>query len=277
MKIITAEERLKEKHYPKVLIAGPSGIGKTSLLKTLRDPTRVLFVDMESGDLAVQEVKCDTIRPETWPEMRNLACFLAGPDLSLPDTVPYSAKHYAAMVERYGDSIDIAKYDIIFVDSITVAARLCLRWCMQQPEAWSEKKDKPDTLGGYGLLGREMIAWLSRLQHMRTKAVVFVAILENVKDDRNRIVWDIQMEGAKTGRELPGIIDQVIGMTMIQHPLGDDRPEDEPEFVRAFLCTADANDLTGFMPKDRSSKLAAYERPDLGALLYKLTAPAPTA
>lgn len=268
MKIITADQRLAEKHAPKVLIAGPPGIGKTSLLRTI-SPATTLFIDMEAGDLAVQDVPCDTMRPTTWPEMRNLACFLGGPDASLPAGTPYSQEHYDAMRAEYGDEVDLSKYSLLFIDSLTVAARLCLRWAQQQPEAFSEKTGKPDPRGAYGLLGREMLQWLTRLQHTRGKAVVFVCILENVKDEFGRASWELQLEGQKAGRELPGLVDQVIAMGMIHKP-GSEEDANEPK-VRGFLCTPEADDFVGFMPKDRSGKLDPYERPDLGALLQKLT------
>ena len=35
MKIISADERLREQRGAKVLIVGPTGVGKTSLLRTL--------------------------------------------------------------------------------------------------------------------------------------------------------------------------------------------------------------------------------------------------
>ena len=35
MKIISADERLREKHGAKILLVGPTGIGKTSQLRTL--------------------------------------------------------------------------------------------------------------------------------------------------------------------------------------------------------------------------------------------------
>ena len=55
MKIISADKRLAERRGVKALIVGPAGVGKTSQLRAL-DPARTLFIDVEAGDLAVQDV-----------------------------------------------------------------------------------------------------------------------------------------------------------------------------------------------------------------------------
>ena len=55
LKIIYADQCLAERRGVKALIVGPSGVGKTSLLRTL-NATHTLFLDVEAGDLAVQDV-----------------------------------------------------------------------------------------------------------------------------------------------------------------------------------------------------------------------------
>ena len=258
LSIITADQRMAEKRGIKALILGPPGIGKTSLLRTI-DPDTTLFLDFEAGDLAVQDVSVDQLRPQTWEECRDLACFLAGPDLNLPENATYGQKHYEHACRQFGLPDALDKYETFFIDSITVAGRICFRWCQQQPEAHNAK-GVPDTRGAYGLHGREMINWITQLQHARSKNVIFVCLLDQNEDEFGRTTWSPQIEGSKTGREMPGIVDEVITMAMI-------RPDDGDPF-RAFI-TSPENDWD-YPAKDRSGRLAAMEPPDLGALFSKL-------
>ncbi len=261
--IISADQRLAEPRGIKGCIFGKSGIGKTSLLWTL-DPDRTLFMDLEAGDLAIKGWTGDTIRPRTWAECRDFAVFIGGPNPALRDDQPYSAAHYTAVCERFGDPSALDTYDTIFVDSITVAGRLCFGWCKGQPEATSEKTGKPDVRGAYGLHGREMIGWLTHLQHTRAKNVWFVGILDEKLDDFNRKLFQPQIEGSKTGLELPGIVDEVITMAEL--------PSDGGDPCRAFVCQT-INPL-GFPAKDRSGRLAQVEEPHLGRLMAKIRTPA---
>ena len=220
-------------------------------------------MDLEAGDLAIEGWQGDTIRPRTWAECRDFAVFIGGPNPALRDDQPYGPAHYAAVCEQFGDPAALGKYDTIFIDSITVAGRLCFGWCKGQPEAFSEKTGKPDVRGAYGLHGREMIGWLTHLQHTRAKNVWFVGILDEKLDDFNRKVFTPQIDGSKTGLELPGIVDEVITMAELS---GDDG-----ESYRAFVCQT--INPWGFPAKDRSGRLAQVEEPHLGRLMDKIRTP----
>jgi hypothetical protein len=262
MRIITADERQRERRGAKILILGLPGVGKTSLLRTLSTEmlASVLFLDAEAGDLAIFDLKVPyTIRLDDWPTARDIACRIGGPHQSFPPTDCYSQAHYEAI----GGPIEgLEHVRILFVDSVTSIMRLAFRWCEQQPEAFSDRTGKKDTRATYGLLGREMILWLNQLQHAREMHVFFVGILERVVDDFNVATWQLQGEGGKTAREIPGIVDQIITMNFID--FNDNRPP-----ARAFVCTSP--NPWHFPAKDRSGRLNQIEEPHLGKLLVKLT------
>ena len=260
--IITADQRLAEPRGIKGTIFGKSGIGKTSLLWTL-DAETTLFMDLEAGDLAIEGWPGDTVRPRTWPECRDFAVFIGGPNPALRDDQAYSPAHFAAVFERFGDPGVMDRYRTVFIDSITVAGRLCFQWCKGQPDAFSEKTGKPDIRGAYGLHGREMIAWLTHLQHTRAKNVWFVGILDEKLDDFNRRIFQPQIDGSKTGLELPGIVDEVLTMAEIKDDAGTP--------YRAFVCHT--INPWGFPAKDRSGRLSPVEEPHLGRLMTKIRGP----
>jgi hypothetical protein len=260
--IITADQRLAENRRSSGVILGPAGVGKTTLLKTT-DPDRSLFVDLEDGDLAVRDWMCDTVRPRTWRECRDLACFIGGPNPALRDDQAYSQAHYELVCAEYGDPRQLDKYSLIFVDSITVAGRLCLQWSKGQPQAYSEKSGKPDNRGAYGLHGTELISWLTQWQHVRSKDIWLVGILDEKLDDFNRKVFSPQIEGSKATLELPGIVDQVISMVVLKDDAGNQK--------RSFVCQH--INPWGYPAKDRSGRLDIVEEPHLGHLISKITAP----
>jgi hypothetical protein len=204
------------------------------------------------------------MRPRTWQECRDLAAFIGGPNPALRDDQPYSPAHFAAVCTAFGDPAQMDRYTTIFVDSITVAGRLCFQWCRGQPEAFSEKTGKPDIRGAYGLHGREMIAWLTHLQHTRGKNVIFVGVLDEKLDDFNRRVFSLQIDGSKTGLELPGIVDEVLTLAEIKDEAG--KP------YRAFVCQT--LNPWGYPAKDRSGRLSVVEEPHLGRLFEKIRGPA---
>jgi hypothetical protein len=255
MKIISAEERLKQQTGVKMAIFGCYGVGKTSLLKTLDEPT--LCLDFEAGLLAVQEWNGDSITVRTWEDARDIACLIGGVNPASKNV--YGQKHFDATKSKYKDC-DFSKYECIFIDSITIASKLCLAWCKNQPESFSEKNGKPDTRSAYGLLASEMSSWLSQFQHISDKDIIIVGLLEQKTDDFNRTTWVPQIEGSKTSLEIPAILDEVISMV----PLKDD----SGKLVRKFVCRT--LNAAGYPAKDRSGRLDETEDAHLGDLLRKI-------
>jgi len=102
MKIITADERLKEQGGVKALIVGPSAVGKTSLLKTLSAEmlATTLVVDIEAGMLAVGDLAVTSVRPRRWSECCDIAVAVGGPNPALPATAAYSEAHYNEVMKN---------------------------------------------------------------------------------------------------------------------------------------------------------------------------------
>ena len=101
LKIISADDRLAEKGGPKLLLIGPSGVGKTSTLHTLSAKllASTLAFDIEAGLIAVSDLQFASVRPRTWDDCRNLACVLGGPNPALPATATYSEAHFNELMK----------------------------------------------------------------------------------------------------------------------------------------------------------------------------------
>lgn len=83
------------------------------------------------------------------------------------------------------------------------------------------------------------------------------------------------MEGAKVGRELPGIVDQVMTMHFFDRAADGTFAFNEKGEHRRLVCRA--GNPWGLPAKDRSGRLDPTEPPDLSALFAKINAPGPAA
>lgn len=268
LKFTKADDRLKKSKQKVTLVMfGPSGVGKTTQARTL-DAGKTLFLDLEAGTLAINGWQKDnvldvrevskTLGCHPWELARAAALYIGGPDPS-DASGPYSKGVYDQVCKMFGDPAELDRYDTVFIDSITVAARKCLEWAQTQPEAFSERTGKPDMRGAYGLLGREMIRWITHLQHC-PKSIVMVGILNKDEDELRRVTYAPQVEGNKCKEEIPGIFDEVVTLANLTAEDGTD--------YRAFVCHQ--QNPFKFPAKDRSGCLELIEEPNLQKLLDKI-------
>ena len=173
--------------------------------------------------------------------------FIGGPNPALRDDQPYSQAHYddgLREVRRSRVRSTATRRSSSTRSPSPVAS--ASSGAKEQPEAFSEKTGKPDVRGAYGLHGREMIALAhAPAAHARARTSCFVGILDEKLDDFNRKIYVPQIDGAKTGLELPGIVDEVLTMTEI-------KDEDGKLLPRLRLPDAQPLDLPA---KDRSGRL----------------------
>jgi len=271
LRIITADERLSaSENKTSLAVFGPPGVGKTTLIKTLPADKAVCF-DLEAGMKSVQDWHGPSIPIRSFPDFRDLVILIGGPDPAQHLGSYYGVEYHAHVQREYAESgleVFLKDRSIIFVDSITDLTRQAMAYAKQQPEAFSDRTGKPDVRGAYGLLGREVIQALKHLQHARGKTVIFVGVLEKIIDEFGTSSWVPQMEGTKAGRELPGIVDQVLSMQLFSKDAEGAWTLDEKSTNRRLVCQS--GNPWGLPAKDRSGRLDMTEPPDLAALLAKI-------
>lgn len=266
IRIVTADERrAKASKRGSILVTGAYGVGKTSLLYTL-DPTTTLALDFEGGFKSVQTWGGDSIEIRTFLEACDVACLIGGPNLALSPNDLLSQAHYDAVLKQYA-GFDLSKYNTIFFDSVSDLSHAAWHFAKQTARAWTER-GAFDSRGAYGALAENLLALLRHLQHTE-KNVIFTAKLNQVQG-----AWEIEIEGAKTGREFPGIVDQVVSYSFFDFAeTGGWSHNPVSGSVRAFCCQK-GNPWT-LPAKERTlGNVGLIEEPHLGKLIAKINAPA---
>jgi hypothetical protein len=256
LKIVSADERLREPRGLSIVLAGPSGIGKTTQIETL-NLSSTLVIDADRGALPLLGCPVDVIRPDGWQSAADLFALIGGPNKALLPPAAYSEAHFQSIT----DMLDVGRYNTFVLDSISQLGRESYRHAETLPEALTRSGGK-DTRAAYGIHARQMINGLQQMQRgAPNRVIVLTAVLERTPDELNRHECRIQLEGEKTGREIFAIIDEVITLQLID--FGDGKPPS-----RVFVCKPDNQwHLPG---KDRSGKLDVVEPPDLGKLITKI-------
>jgi phage nucleotide-binding protein len=142
-------------------------------------------------------------------------------------------------------------FESIALDSISEIAEVILN---------AEKKIAKDPRQAYGAMQEQVSDLIRAFRDIPGKHVYMSAKLEKSTDEMGRILYAPSMPGNKTGQQLPYFFDEVLALRVER--------DQEGNVQRALMCDSDGL----WQAKDRSGKLAAWEAPDLGAIVEKINA-----
>jgi hypothetical protein len=248
--IVSADQR-RAQGTVKGQIWGKAGVGKTTLLKTL-DPATTLTLDFEAGLLAVERDDefgpawaGPSVKVENWPEAKAIL-------------QAFQAPERPAFLQPF---------KTVFVDSTTVASRMCFDWCKEQPEAFNKQGQK-NNLGAYGLLGLEMVDWVKGWHHLPNLNVWLVGGMER-KEIEGIKEWVPLLTGSKLASELPYIMDY--SLVMAEFKAGDGKT------YTGIFSDGRKNPEYASVPLKTRVRLDQVEQPHLGKLMVKALASPPKA
>jgi phage nucleotide-binding protein len=161
----------------KMLVYGPSGVGKTYLCGTWDNP-KTLILSAEGGMLTLQNKDIDSIEIRTMDDLGDAFEFLTG--------------------------TEGGKYELICLDSISEIAEVCLA---------DEMSKTKDGRKAYGELGNIMIRLIRAFRDLPGKHVLMVAKAEKAKDESTgTIMFSPSAPGNKLPQQLPFFFDVVMAL-----------------------------------------------------------------
>jgi phage nucleotide-binding protein len=215
------------------LIVGPSGIGKTSLVRTLPEPeSKILLISAESG----------------------LAC-LAGTNIDVIEVDPTSpVESLEEIYEALTTKEYTKKYSYVFIDSITEIGQLIISQ-LKKDAFYGQAKNM---LPMYGKYNEVMSVIIKGYRDLSDYSVIFTC-LDAVEKDGLEKLESFNVPGSQVKNNLKAWFDLVMFYKIYK--------DEEGNSVRKLVTDISESPLA----KDRTGKLEAYEEADLSAIINKIT------
>jgi len=200
-------------HGLKCLLFGMPGSGKTVMSTTTPEPDKTLIVSAESGLLSIKDSSLDVVVVNDLNTMKEV---------------------FEYLIAHPG------KYTWLIIDSLSEIAELIMG---------EEKASNRDGRQAYGALADRMIAMCKAYRNLSGLNVVFISKEQQIPDDFLPTVNQPLFPGARIGKELPYMMDEVLCLRTRTN-------EETGEVERMVQCRQDEN-----YPaiKDRSGKLDTME------------------
>lgn len=181
----TTTDQAAQLHGVKVLVYGPSGVGKTTLCATAPAP---IIISAEAGLLSLRKFTIPVIEIKTVEDLTE-------------------AHRWCIQ------SAEAAQFATVCIDSISEIGEVVLA---------NAKRQVKDPRQAYGELLEKMMATIKAFRDLPGKHVYMAAKMEPVKDELTGIVrYMASMPGAKLGPQLPYLFDEVFRMGINKTPQGE--------------------------------------------------------
>jgi len=222
----------------KAVIYGPSGTGKTSIIKTYDEAQfgKAILISAEAGLMSIQGHKIDII------------------DITIDDQDKPLPKEerFKRLVEAFQYVSTHPEYKTIFLDSITEVGQNCI-------EALKKEFTVSQALPMWGAYGDRMRGIVKAFRDLPNKHVVILGLSSIDKDEFQRRFTSVDLQG-KIGDQLPQYFDEVLYLSI---------ETNEKQETKRTLLTQSQNNI---IAKDRSGRLNLKEEANLTTIFTKVLA-----